>query len=305
MSGNMATLRQLKTFIAAAEYKKMNEAAKHLYISQPTVSQTISDLEKEYNAKLFDRQAKELKITPAGMLLLNSAREIVAIHETLEQNMKTLHSVRPLRIGATITIGNNLIGELVSQLKEMHPDIDVYVSVINTGQIEEMLVHNELDIALVEGIITKEEILTTPVLEDHLCLICSKDHPFAGRNSVSIEELKNERFILREKGSGTRAIFENLMRSAHIPFRIQWECSSSKSIIDAVKRNFGLGFISERCVTGEIARKELFTCSVNDVSFKRFFYLAYNKYHPVTQQMRDFTEMLQRQPDTLPFACPK
>ena len=105
----MATLRQLEAFIATAEFKKMSEAAKHLYISQPTISQIISELEKEYGTKLFERQAKELRITPAGSLLLKSAREIMAIEQNLNQNMKTMNRSRPLRVGATVTIGANII----------------------------------------------------------------------------------------------------------------------------------------------------------------------------------------------------
>lgn len=297
----MATLRQLETFIAVAEYKKMSEAAKHLYISQPTVSQIISDLEKEYNTKLFDRQTKELKATPAGILLLNSAYEIVALHESLERNMQNINSIRPLRIGATITIGNNLMGDLITQLKSTYTDIDPYVSVINTEHIANMLLHNELDIALVEGIISCNDIFTAPAFEDRLCLICNKDHPFAGRNCISIEELKNEHFIFREKGSGTRAIFENIMRTHHIPYRVQWECSSSKAIIDAVKHGLGLGFLSDRCIVNEVANKELFYCTVQEISLKRFFYLCYNTHHLVTSQMQDFINLIKKQPEALKF----
>lgn len=297
----MATLRQLETFIAVAEYKKMSEAAKHLYISQPTVSQIISDLEKEYNTKLFERQTKELKATPAGMLLLNSAYEIVALHESLERNMQNINSIRPLRIGATITIGNNLMADLIDQLKSAYTDIDPYVSVINTEHIENMLLHNELDIALVEGIISCNDIFTAPAFEDRLCLICNKDHPFAGRNCISIEELKNERFIFREKGSGTRAIFENIMRTHHIPYRVQWECSSSKAIIDAVKHGHGLGFLSDRCIVNEVANKELFHCTVQEISLKRFFYLCYNTHHPITSQMQDFIDLIKKQHEALEF----
>ena len=105
----MATIRQLEAFIATAEFKNMSEAAKHLYISQPTISQIISELEKEYDTKLFDRNAKELGITPAGSLLLESAREIIAIQENLKQTMKTVNSIRPLRIGATVTVGTNTV----------------------------------------------------------------------------------------------------------------------------------------------------------------------------------------------------
>ncbi len=123
----MATLKQLKTFIAVVEYKKMSEAARRLYISQPTVSQIISDLENEYQTRLFERFPRELKITPAGMLLLDSAREIIASHEHLEQSMKHANSLRTLRVGATLTIGNTMMGTLVEELNRQHPDIDVTV----------------------------------------------------------------------------------------------------------------------------------------------------------------------------------
>ena len=297
----MATLRQLETFIAVAEYKKMSEAAKHLYISQPTVSQIISDLEKEYHTKLFDRQTKLLELTPAGILLLNSAYEILSLHEKLKNNMLNINSIRPLRIGATITIGNNLIGDLIEQLKNTYTDIDPYVHVINTRHIEAMLLHNELDIALVEGIILTDSISSTPVFEDNLCILCSKEHPFAKHKSISINDLKDERFIFREKGSGTRTIFENIMRSHHIPYHIQWECSSSKSIIDAVKRGHGLGFLSDRCIVNELSREEVFACRIEEVSLKRFFYLCKNVHHPITSQMQDFIDLIKKQPESLDF----
>ena len=140
----MATLRQLEAFIATAEFKKMSEAAKHLYISQPTISQIISELEKEYDTKLFERQAKELRITPAGSLLLKSAREIIAIEQNLKQNMKTMNRIRPLRVGATVTVGTNIIGKIIAQITEEYPDIDVFVNVSNTHQIEHMLLYLSL-----------------------------------------------------------------------------------------------------------------------------------------------------------------
>lgn len=286
----MATLKQLKTFIAVAEYKKMSDAAKKLYISQPTVSQIISDLENEYSVQLFERYPKELKITHAGQILLTSAQEIVAIHENLEQSMRNIHSLRPLRIGATLTIGNTMMSTLVQNLKAQHPDIDVSVFVDNTRMIEHRMIHNELDIALVEGIIVREEILTEPVIDDQLKLICGTGHPFAQKKSIAVEELRGENFIMRERGSGTRAIFENIMLTHHIPFTTKWECSSGTAIIDAVRHNLGLGILSYRCVQDYVDKGELCICELSGVSMKRFFYLCYNKSHPVTSAMRDFIE---------------
>ena len=287
----MATLKQLKTFIAVAEYKKMNEAAKHLYISQPTVSQMISDLENEYQTKLFERLPKKLSITPSGLLLLESAREIVASHEHLEKNKKNANSRRLLRIGATLTIGNTLMGTLVETLLNQHPDIDVKVYVDNTKIIEHRMLHNELDIALVEGIIVHQEIITEPVIKDHLCIICGTKHPFAGRTSISIEDLRHQNFILREKGSGTRAIFENIMLIHHIPFTTTWECCSRNAIVDAVRHNLGLGVLSERCITEYVESGEIFCCPIENVSMKRYFYLCHNQCRPTTSQMQDFADL--------------
>lgn len=284
----MATLRQLQVFTAVAEHKKMSETAKHLYISQPTISQIISDLETEYSVVLFERQPKELKITPAGKILLSSAQQIVSINEQLNQAMHNLHSKRPLRVGATLTIGNSIMSSLVEQLSTDHPDIDISVFVDNTKTIEHRIIHNELDIALVEGIIFREEILTEPIIDDYLEIICGPNHPFASRTSVSIEELRNQDFIMREKGSGTRAIFENLMTTNHIPITTKWECSSGTAIIDAVRHNLGLGVLSRRCFQDYVAKKEVHSFTIHDVSLKRFFYVCYNQSHPMSSQMIDF-----------------
>ncbi len=295
----MATLKQLKTFIAVAEYKKMNVAAKHLYISQPTVSQIISDLEEEYHVQLFERSSRNLKITQAGLLLLDNAREIVAIYNHLEQAMENIHAHRPLRIGATLTIGNTLMAALVEKLNREFPDIDVTVSVDNTKIIEYQMIHNELDISLVEGIIVRQELLTEPVFEDSLCLICGRKHPFAHRTSITVEDLRHQDFIMREKGSGTRAIFENIMMTHHIPFLAKWECSGRSAIIDAVRHNLGLAVLSQRCVTEYAESGDIIVCPLEGISMKRYFYLCRSQCRPMTSQMKDFAGLVASMPDYL------
>mgnify|MGYP003302751236 CR=1 FL=1 len=295
----MATLRQLKTFIATAEYRKMSEAAKQLYISQPTVSQIISDLEKEYGVVLFERYPRKLKLTVAGELFFHSAKEIVETYEKLELNMRSVAQQRCLKVGATLTIGNTLIAELIEQLGEHYPDINVSVRVDNTEHLEEKLVHNELDVALVEGIITREEIVTVPVMVDTLYLVCGKKHPFANKKTVTIEELRGQSFIMREKGSGTRAAFEDIMSRHHIPFKVAWECNGGKAIVDAVRHNLGLGFISERCVCEYIEKGEIFRIPVKDISTKRFFYFCYHRNHTVNSQMEDLLNVIYRHPNAI------
>ncbi len=282
---------------------------------------------------------------------MKSAREIMAIEQNLKQNMKTMNRIRPLRVGATVTVGANIIGKIIAQITEEYPDIDVFVNVSNTHQIEHMLLNNELDIAIsnthqiehmllnneldiaiAEGIMTHNELnakpvfvdklciicgkdhpfagrpylhvsdlhnqnfilrergsgtraISKPVFVDKLCIICGKDHPFAGRPYLHVSDLHNQNFILRERGSGTRAIFEAAMDAHHVPYEIKWESSSTPAILDAVSRNLGLGFVSERCATGKADAGLLFQCPVPEIDSERFFYLCYNSTHPVSRNL--------------------
>lgn len=287
----MATLKQLKTFIAVAETLKMSEAAKKLYISQPTVSQVISDLEKEYGVAFFKRYPKQLQITPMGKLFLERALNVVTSYENLNQFMKNSNTIRPLRIGATLTIGDTMISDIVRILQNIHPDIETSVFIENTRILEHRLVHNELDIALVEGIIFNEKIVTEPILEDSLQLICSKDHPFVQKNIIKVEDLRNQDFLMREAGSGTRAIFENLMNTHHLAIHAKWESYSATAIIDAVRHNLGIAVISTRYVKDNLDANLLHACPIEDMPMQRFFYLCYNRCHPVNSQMTDFMEI--------------
>lgn len=294
----MATLKQLKAFIAVAETEKMSEAAKKLYLSQPTVSQIISDLEEEYNAIFFKRLPKQLLITPIGKLFLERALNVVVSYENLNQFMKNSNTIRPLRIGVTLTIGDTMISEVIQILRNTHPDIETSVYIENTRILEQRLLHNELDIAFVEGIIFNENIVTEPVIKDYLKLICSKDHPFAQKEKISAADLGNQSFIMREVGSGTRDIFENFMNTHHIPLNMKWESYSASAIIDAVKHNLGVTVISTRYIKDNLDANILHACPIKDMPMLRYFYLCYNQCHPITSQMTDFVDVVKSMPSS-------
>ncbi|MGB8454115.1 MAG: LysR family transcriptional regulator [Anaerocolumna sp.] len=289
----MATLKQLKTFIAVAETQKMSEAAKKLYLSQPTVSQIISDLEEEYEVILFKRYPKQLEITPMGKLFLERALNVITSYENLNQFMENSREIRPLRVGVTLTIGDTMIGAIADGLRKNYPDIEASVFIENTRILEHRLVHNELDLALVEGIISNDKIVTKPIQKDYLQLICSTEHPFAKKEELRIEELRNQHFIMREAGSGTRDIFESLMTARHIPINIIWESYSATAIIDAVRRNFGIAVISARYLKNYYDTNRLHACPIKDITMERFFYLCYNQCHAVNSQMAHFIDIVE------------
>ena len=210
----MITIRHLKIFLTVAETRNMSEAAARLYVSQPTVSQTIGELEKMYKARLFERYPKELFLTEAGRTLRAQALLAVEAFDRLDEVMKGEGERPSLRIGATLTVGSTVLCPILDELRSVRPNVDLSVQVDNTRTIESKLLQNELDAAIVEGIIHREEILSSPIISDCLILVCSPDHPFAARKSVEPEELAAQPFVLREQGSGTRALFASFMASA-------------------------------------------------------------------------------------------
>lgn len=293
----MITLRHLTIFRAVAECKRMSEAARQLYISQPTVSQTISEIEVEYDVLLFERSPKELRITPAGGTFLEYASLVLDKLDSLDHAMRGSAFKLPMRVGATVTVGNTLLSSLLAELKQANPLIDLYVTVDNTSVIEQMLLHNELDIALVEGMISRDEITTEPVIQDTMVLICGRKHPFAERSFVSLEELRGEDFILRERGSGTRAMFVNLAAEHLIPINIKWECCSGTAIREAVIHNHGLSFLSYRCVRDDCRAGLLHAVKLENCRLNRSFYLAYHKNKTITPQMDDFIKIIKHSQD--------
>lgn len=286
----MATLKQLHIFIAVAETLQMSEAARRLYLSQPTVSQTISELEREFHAALFERTSKYLTLTAKGAIFWEYAQNVVESYRRLDSSMKDVQPIREMRVGATITIGNTMLAEILENLRRMFPDIRPRLLVENTQRLEDRLLHNEVDIALIEGIITNDKIAKLPLTEDALEVICARAHPLWGKKQVEAEALRNQDFILREQGSGTRTVFENYMRSAQIPIRVAAESTSSTAIVELVMHNLGLGVLSRRCVQRYTSENRIWSCTIQGMPMNRYFHICYHVKHPVSTQMRDFVQ---------------
>lgn len=203
------TIRHLTVFVAVAEQGSMSAAAKHLYISQPTVSQAIRELENHYNGLLFERLGKKLYLTDRGKLLLPHAREMIRQFQQLEELMQNQGQSSTLKLGSTLTVGTCLTPSIILDLQKKFPDLDVYSFVTNTKNIEQKLLRSELDAAVVEGEIHSPDLIVLPIIDDCLVLAAGKKHPFYRRGRIHVQELNDQKFAVREYGSGTRQLFED------------------------------------------------------------------------------------------------
>ena len=284
-------IRRLKTFMTVAETGNMTNAASQLCISQPTVSQTISELEEHYQVKLFERYPKKLCLTENGKKLLSLAKNVIDSFNDLEQEMQGTLGRRLLRLGATMTVGSSVMSHLTATLKQQANWLDIYVVVENTKVIEQKLLDNQLDAAIVEAEITSPFILTEPVINDCLVLVCGREHHLANRESVILHELTDEVFIMREEGSGTRTLFEDVMRNNSITYKIGWESSSVESIKQAVIHGHGLAVLSGRLVARELASGDIHFIPVSDCMWKRHFLLARHRDKNITEAITLFMKL--------------
>ena len=282
------TIRHLKIFIAVAQTGKMGAAAKQLYISQPTVSQVIAEIEETYGVKLFERLSKKLYITKEGQKLLDYARHITALFEEMERDLHYASNHPSLRIGATITVGSCVLPQMVRDFERNHPTTTVEVLVDNTQVITENILSSQLDFGLVEGQVTNPDLISRPVLEDELVLICGREHPFWNRKRICLADLQNQPFVLREPGSGTRERLESVLRQHNIGIQAKWVCHSADSILEAVSQGQGLSVLSRRLAEQAALNKELHILPIQDVKLLRTFNLVYHRNKFLSQPIQAF-----------------
>ena len=309
------TIRHLTVFVAVAEQGSMSAAAKHLYLSQPTVSQAIRELEAHYNGLLFERLGKKLYLTERGKLLLPHAREMIRQFQQLEELildrdtyaekidmgnkmaqieelMQNQGQSSTLKLGSTLTVGTCLTPSIILDLQKKIPDLDVYSFVTNTQNIEQKLLRSELDAAVVEGEIHSPDLVVLPIIDDCLVLAAGKKHPFYRRGRIHVQELNNQKFAVREYGSGTRQLFEDYTLRHDLKIRTAWEANSPQALLNAVLYNQMLSVMSIRLMPHEIRHRSVRVFCNEAGEWNRKFKLVYHKNKFLTPAIFELEKIL-------------
>jgi len=285
------TLRHIKIFVEVCKLNSITKAAEKLYIAQPAVSYAIKELEEYYGIKLFDRISRRLYLTEAGKNVLDYAMHIVSLFDEMENNVRDIDKPGKLCIGSSITIGTCFMPGYVSHFKTLYPQAEVYVTIDSSDTIEKKILQNELDFALIEGTIHLENIICETYMDDELVIICKPDHPFCNNKSVTVSQFISEQFLLREKGSGTRELFDNVLASLGYSVMPTWESTSTLALVNAVIKGLGISvlpfmLVKEMLNTGRIA-----AIQIDGVKFKRKFNIIYHKNKFLTTSAKGFIEM--------------
>jgi len=237
------TLRHCEVFLAVLDHGGVSAAAKALNVVQPAVSQTLRELEREFDARLFERLGRRLSPTEAALTLARHARRLLTEARELERAMAASRESPLLRIGASATVGAYRLPAVARRLRELAPRLRVVATVDNTDTIERRLLRDELDAGIVEGAIRSRELRAEFLEYDDLALAASPEHPLAGKAELSAEDLRDADVIVREPGSGTRLLLEKALAEAGLALRATWTCSGTDAILAAVRAGLGLAAV--------------------------------------------------------------
>ncbi|MDD6199896.1 MAG: LysR family transcriptional regulator [Firmicutes bacterium] len=234
---------RMETFLTLCEVMNYRETARMLHISQPAVTQHIQHLEREYGCRLFSYDGHRLTKTDDARIMEEYARSMKYNELSLRQRLES-RDIRELKIGATKTIGDYVIGNQVRDFLSRKENALTLI-VDNTENLLRMLEENRLDFAIVEGGFDKRRFDWQPFRSEPFVGICGKNHPFCGRE-ITVPELLTQTVIHREPGSGTRAILEQKLQGYNESlerFRRHICISSFKLILEAVKSGIGVSFV--------------------------------------------------------------
>ncbi len=281
------TFKQLEIFVEIAKRQHMSHAAEALHLSQSACSMALSTLENQLGQILFDRHNKQLTLNEHGRYLLPKA--INLINQIKEwQDLAIYQQSKELRghliIGASSTIGNYLLPAIIGKFIQIHPQVKITLHIANSEQITKQLLQFEIDLGIIEGNCYAPEIIVTPWGKDELIIIASPKCPLNKKHKISLAELRQCQWILREPGSGTRERFEEALGGKINPLL---ELGHSEAIKSAIQQGLGLGCLSKLIVSDALKSGQLVELKTS-LSLIRNFYLLLHKDKHITPLLKAF-----------------
>lgn len=282
------TLRQLEVFAAVARTGTVSAAAEHLAMSQSAASASLAEIERQFDCPLFDRLGKRLRLNTAGEQLLPKARELLDRAQEIESLLRGAMGPGPLKVGATMTIGNYLGTLLVAEYMRRHDGSRVTLEVGNTQRIVAEVADMALDLGLIEGECDHPMLEVTPWVSDELAVFCAPDHPLARKRAVPVERVLEEWWLVRESGSGTRQTLDRALHPWRERVKIRLELEHTEGIKRAVEAGLGIGCVSRLALKDAFRRGSLAEVRLQGLDLGRNFYFLLHRQKYRTPAMDAF-----------------
>ena len=250
----------------------------------------IRELQQHYGTRLFERISQRLKITEAGRALLGYATHLISLYDEVEASFQNPDSHGLLRVGASVTFGVYGMPALAARFAARFPHIRLEVTVDTTDEVEKRLLENELDAAIVAGVVRSRFIALTPLFTEQHVALCAPGHPMAGR-SVTLAQFMAQPLVLRQRGSGAFQLFSAAVAQAGYTPRPAWQCASVQAILAAVGLGLGVTVLPRQVATAALDAGQLAVIRVQGLDVHSTVCLAVHKSKFLSPALGHFMDM--------------
>ena len=287
------TFRQLRVFESVARHSSFTRAAEELHLTQPAVSMQIKQLEENLGIALFEHLKKKIYLTEAGNEFYHTSRTISRQLQDTEEYLKDLKGVRQGHLNILVaSTANYFATNLLATFIQRHPEITFSLDVTNRQHLLESLSANEPDLVIMGQPPEQLDAVAEAFMENPLVVVVGKSHPlYRKRTPITPKQLQQERFVLREQGSGTRTALERFFERRKLTLDAPIEFGSNETIKQAVQAGLGLALVSAPTIRLELDAKVLRILEVEDLPIRRQWHLVYRKgkrLSPVAESFRQF-----------------
>ena len=248
--------RRLQVFHAVAKHLSFTKAAEALFMTQPAVTFQIRQLEDYFDTRLFDRAHGSISLTSAGAIALDYAERILALSAELDTRLKELSGqvAGPLLIGASTTIAEFLLPQILGEFKARYPAVVPRLFVANSEAVQDRVAERALDLGFIEGDSHLPSLVTDVCCDDELQVVCAPAHPLAKLKSATPKALTEHPYISREPGSGTREVIDHYLQKAGVSpdaMQVVMELGSPEALKGLVATGLGFAIMSRATVAKE------------------------------------------------------
>lgn len=289
-------LRHMETFVKIAETGSFTRAGEKLYLTQPTVSKQVVDLERFFGVRLLDRTRREVVLTRAGEILLRYAKDLLSLKEELVGSMDAFKGLKTgsITVGASSIPGIYILPVVLKRFKERYGGIRVKLAISDTKATLMDVEEGTIDIGIVGAKNDAENLVYRKVLDDIIVVIAPALYP----DTITVNDLVGYPFVIREEGSGTRAIFLRALKQATgkglKDLNIAAELSDTTAIKEAIREGMGISCVSRLAVARELKGSAVKIVKVEGLPLvRRSFYLVKKKTKTVLPHVKAFIEILE------------
>lgn len=286
------TFRQLEVFEAVARHLNYTQAAHKLHLSQPAVSMQIKQLENNLGINLFDQLGKKTYLTEAGKEMYQYSRVISQQLEEAEEVLEQLKGVHRGRLTISVaSTANYFATRLLAAFSKQFEFTSFSLDVTNRETLLQQLENNEPDLVIMGRPPENRDLVAEDFMKNPLVVICPPDHPLLELKKISLQQLQEETFVVREKGSGTWGAMQRFFASHDVTLNTGMEMTSNEAIKQAVEAGLGLGIVSVHTLSLELETGRLAVLDVDSFPILRHWYLVHRigkRLSPVAEAFRSF-----------------